>query len=238
MNNTTTLIADGTYHLEFFAMLALAAIGTRLPLVRLPLRWLETFFHEMSHGTAALLTFGRPVRLELHWRGSGMMTSRGGWRIPILFFGYTGASLWGLVIYLAGFYMGQEDAVVLLAALFFYIVVCTVLFVRDVMTLFIMSALGLVFFVPLIYSHLPFYPDLLRFIGLGVGFNALKAPLDLIDGKLVGDGADLQKITFIPEGVWILLWFTIGLFSILYMWQIPLEAEQRLFSFLPFIEKL
>ncbi len=238
MENTINAADYGTYHLEFFAMFVLAGIGTRLPFVRLPLRWLETFFHEMSHGLAALLTFGRPLKLELKWNGAGMMTSRGGWSIPILLAGYIGASLWGLVIYLAGYYMAQGSAVLLTATLFVFIVVCTLLFVRDVVTLFIMGLLAGFFFIPLQFTHLEFFPDLLRFIGLGVGFNALKAPLDLIDGKLEGDGADLQRKTLIPEGVWILLWFFIGILSIVYMWQIPLPASERLFDFLPFIQKL
>lgn len=235
MTNTSTLVADGAYHLEFFAMLVLAGIGTRLPFIRLPLRWLETFFHEMSHGLAALLTFGRPMKLQIKWNGAGMMTSQGGWKIPILLAGYTGASCWGTVIYLAGVYMENGSAVILLATLFVFIVVCTLLFVRDPVTFFIMGLLAGLFLIPLQFSHLAFYPDLLRFIGLGVGFNALKAPLDLIDGQLVGDGADLQKITLIPEGVWILLWFGIGLLCILYMWQIPLPPDQRLFEFMPFL---
>ena len=219
-------------------MFVLAGIGTRLPLIKLPLRWLETFFHEMSHGLAALITFGRPVKLEIQWSGAGMMTSRGGWRIPTLLAGYMGASLWGLVIYLAGFYLGQDSAVILIATLFVFFIVTTLLFVRDVVTLFIMGLLAGFFYIPLQFTHLEFFPDLLRFIGLGVGFNALKAPLDLIDGQLVGDGADLQRITFIPEGVWILFWFVFGIVSIIYMWQIPLAPADRLFDFLPFIEKL
>ena len=219
-------------------MFVLAGIGTRLPLIKLPLRWLETFFHEMSHGLAALITFGRPLKLEISWNGAGMMTSRGGWRIPTLLAGYMGASLWGLIIYLAGYYLAQGSAVILIATLFVFIIVATLLFVRDVVTLFIMALLAGFFYIPLQFTHLEFFPDLLRFIGLGVGFNALKSPLDLIDGQLVGDGADLQRITFIPEGVWILFWFIFGIVSIIYMWQIPLAPADRLFDFLPFIEKL
>ena len=219
-------------------MFVLAGIGTRLPLIKLPLRWLETFFHEMSHGLAALITFGRPHKLEIQWNGAGMMTSRGGWRIPTLLAGYMGASLWGFIIYLAGYYLGQDSAVILIATLFVFFIVTTLLFVRDVVTLFIMGLLAGFFYIPLQFTHLEFFPDLLRFIGLGVGFNALKAPLDLIDGQLVGDGADLQRITFIPQGVWILFWFVFGIVSIIYMWQIPLAPADRLFDFLPFIEKL
>ncbi len=231
----TTLSLESHYHLEFFTMLILAGIGTRLPLVKIPLRWLEVYFHEISHGIAVLLTFGRPVRLKLTWRGEGSISSRGGWSLPVLFAGYAGASLWGLTIYLAGVYLGQGEALTILSTLLILVIISTLLLVRDIMTFIIMTSLGLLFFLPLQYSNTPYLPDALRFIGMGVGFNALKAPLDLIDGKHIGDGAELANKTLIPEGVWILAWFGLGVMSILYMWQTPLPMEERLFSFMPFL---
>ena len=39
------------------------------------------------------------------------------------------------------------------------------------------------------------------------GMLAVRAPLHLIDGEANGDGADLSRILWVPEGVWIALWF-------------------------------
>ena len=223
------------YHLEFLAMLALASIGTRLPLVGLPLRWLEVFFHEISHGLAALITFGRPVRLDLTWGGAGCCTSRGGWRIFVLPAGYLGAVGWGMLIYFAGVYLGQGAAYTLLGALLALLIMTIIVLIRDVVSFIIMLILCGLFILPLQFPDVAFFNELLRFMGMAVAVNGLKSPLYLIDGKKEGDGADLARLTWIPEGIWILLWFAWGVVGLLYMWQVPLAQNQRWLTFLPFL---
>ena len=223
------------YHFEFFLMLALALVGTRLPVVRRPLMWFEVYFHEISHGLATLFTFGRPVKLELHWRGSGLLVSRGGLSVPILFAGYSGAVLWGLLIYLCGVYSNTHTGEVILTLLLVLIGLTVLLLVRNITTLLILLIIAGTLFAPFHLQQTHLGPVLLQFIGLSVGLNAIKAPLHLIDGKSEGDGAELFKRTLIPEGVWILLWFSLGVLGILYMWQLPLPPEARTLVFLPFL---
>ena len=199
--------------------------------------WFEVYFHEISHGIATILTFGRPVKLELHWRGSGMLSSRGGFSIIILFAGYAGAAAWGLLIYLCGIYTNTQTGETILISLLILIGLSIFLLVRNLSTLLILIIISLVLFIPFYTQTTHLSPLILQMIGLGVGLNAIKSPLHLIDGKSVGDGAMLARKTLIPEGVWIVIWFMMGVTSVLYMWQIPLPPEDRLMTFLPFLDK-
>lgn len=45
------------YH--FFILLFVAIVIKQLPLVSIPFNWLESYFHEVSHGIAAMLTGGK-----------------------------------------------------------------------------------------------------------------------------------------------------------------------------------
>jgi len=79
--------------------IVLAFIIDYLPIINLPFLWSETFFHEISHGLAALLTGGTIHNITLNFNGSGVCTTSGGTRFLIAFSGYAGSALWGLLIY-------------------------------------------------------------------------------------------------------------------------------------------
>ena len=67
-----------------------------------PLKILVVFFHELSHGLAALLSGGSVVRIELVAQEGGLCITRGGNRFVILSAGYLGSLMWGgLVLLLA-----------------------------------------------------------------------------------------------------------------------------------------
>jgi hypothetical protein len=220
--------------LTFFATLAFAVVLSLVPYVRVPFQWLETYFHELSHGLAALLTFGRLHRLRVAWNGAGLATTYGGWPLLILLAGYAGAVGWGMLIYFAGVYLGQQASFHILAGLIGLMVVSVLLWVRDFVTFIILGILSLLFWVPLLVPDLPIYKHVLQMIGMKVTLNAVKAPFDLIDGRHVGDGAELANRTLlIPEGVWIALWVLMGLAGLGYMWQMPLPPDDRLLTFLP-----
>jgi len=89
-----------------------------------PLKMLVVFFHELSHGLAAMLTGGEILRIELDSRQGGLCVTRGGWRFVITSAGYIGSMLWGGVILVAAArtrydrqIMGVLGAILLLAAL-------------------------------------------------------------------------------------------------------------------------
>ncbi|NBX85832.1 MAG: M50 family peptidase [Proteobacteria bacterium] len=213
-----TLIPQNQIHMEwaiFLTMLIVAMALSKSPL-GWPLKWAETFYHELSHGLACILTGGRVRRIELNLNGSGVCTTQGGWRLPILLAGYTGAALWGGVLYCAGWYLGVTNgahgATLWMKAELAVLVIVAVLWVRDVTTLAILTTIGSIYAASIYAPASPWLPLLLQFIGLYVLLNAIRAPLFLIDGEHVGDGADLANLTLIiPEAAWIALWYAIAL---------------------------
>jgi hypothetical protein len=195
-----------------FAGMILGAFLLGLTPLRYPFQWLETYYHELSHGLMALLTWGKVGRIKLRFDGSGWCSTMGGSRILILLAGYMGAALWGGYIYLAGWLLGNEGSLTPLYVELSLLAVATLLWVRDPVTLLIMAAAGALYWLPTQYAFLQAHASfILQFIGIYVMLNAIRAPLHLIDGQHVGDGAMLADITFIPEGVWIALWLAFAM---------------------------
>jgi len=91
----------------FIGLIGLGIVLAKLPLISRPFDWMETFFHELSHGLAATVTFGWMKRIKLNWDGSGYCVTRGGLRIPVLLAGYMGAVIAGMAIYLVGWEIGN-----------------------------------------------------------------------------------------------------------------------------------
>ena len=48
------------------------------------------------------------------------------------------------------------------------------------------------------------------FIAIYIVLNAIRSPLDLLDGRDIGDGFALSEITFIPEVIWVMAWCLIA----------------------------
>ena len=204
--------------LTFFIEVGLALLVGRLPLIRRPFKWLETYFHEISHGIACFITMGRIKRIELNLNGSGMCYFVGGFQPLIAIAGYLGAALWGAAIYLAAWTNSIGGSAIIIQILMGVMVFSAVLWGRDIITWFIFAVLVGVFWMPAQLPDMPILTNLLEFIGIFVVLNAIQAPLYLIDGQHVGDGDALAKMTFIPEIIWIMLWFFFGLATLFFLW--------------------
>ena len=126
--------------------------------------------------------------------------------------GYGGAILWGCLLFsLASVHRRVAQAFsILLVALF---LASILLWVRDLLTLFIVLVLLGLVLAQLKYSSQKYLQMLLQMTGLLVLINSLMSPLYLLDGQARGDGAALADITYIPELIWVLLWFFVGLFA-------------------------
>ena len=129
---------------RFWLLLLAAIVIHQLPFVSIPFKWLESYFHEISHGLAALLTGGEIVQIQLFPNGAGLCTTRGGMAFLISFMGYAGATFWGLLIYsLASVHHKMAQ---LFSALLVMLIICSVVFwVRDLLTLIIVMSLLVLF---------------------------------------------------------------------------------------------
>lgn len=204
--------------LTFFILIGLALFIGRIPLVSAPFKWLETFFHEFSHGLACLFTLGKIKRIELNLNGSGTCYFQGGFMPVIAISGYLGAALWGAAIYIAAWTNSVGGSAIMIQALMAVMLFSAIIWGRDPITWFIFAVLIGVFWMPAQLPNLPILTNLMEFFGIFVVLNAIQAPLYLLNGKHVGDGAELAKRTLIPEIFWILLWFLFGCGTLFFLW--------------------
>ncbi len=94
-----------------------------------PLRLLVVFFHELSHGIAAVATGGSIVEIQMNAQEGGLCITRGGSRFVTLSAGYLGSLVWGgAILLIATRTKGSQIAVELLGAL---LLVVTVIWVRP-----------------------------------------------------------------------------------------------------------
>jgi hypothetical protein len=196
---------------QFWLLFIFAIIVLQIPIISIPFKWLESYFHEISHGLTAVFTGGSIVRIQLFPNGAGLCTTRGGSSLLISLMGYGGAIIWGgLLFSLASVHrnIARVFSIVLLCLL----TTSILLWVRDLLTLFIVLVLVLLVAAQLKFSSHKALQKMLQVTGLLVLINSLMSPLYLIDGQAKGDGAALANITLIPEIVWVALWFVSALF--------------------------
>ncbi|WP_405054124.1 M50 family metallopeptidase [Thalassotalea nanhaiensis] len=193
--------------------MVVAFVLKETPYIGIPFNWLESYFHELSHGLAALVTGGRILQIELFPNGAGLCTTQGGIAFIIAFSGYAGAVGWGVLIYRIAEFKSSISRYFSLFIVFVLALSC-ILWVRDLLTLVIILILIATFALSIKISHFNFLPVILKLFAIMVLLNSLSSPLYLLDGRGIGDGSALAEITFIPEIVWILIWSAIGIYSI------------------------
>ncbi len=198
---------------QLYFLLVTAIIIRQIPIASIPLNWLESYFHEISHGIAALLSGGEIARIQLFANGAGLCTTRGGLSFFISFFGYAGATIWGWLIFklanshqrVAQIYSGLM-IVLLLASIVFW--------ARDLLTMIIIATLAVMFLMAIKVRRLYYLQLLLKFFGLSILLNSLFSPTYLFDGRDIGDGAALTSITIIPEIIWVTIWCALAVLAI------------------------
>jgi len=195
---------------QLYFLLVAAIIIRQIPIVSIPLNWLETYFHEISHGIAALLTGGEIMRIELFPNGSGVCTTRGGLSFLITFCGYAGATLWGWLIFkLANSH--QRVAQIFSGGMITVLLASIVFWARDILTIIIISSLAVLFVFTVKMTRLYYLQITLKFFGLSILLNSLFSPTYLFDGRNLGDGAALSSMTGVPEVIWVLIWCVIAI---------------------------
>ncbi len=201
-----------------------AIILSMVPFVSGPFNWLETYFHEISHGLAALATGGQVARIELYLTGGGKCFTVGGWSGVISFAGYAGAILWGAAIYLGAQASGASSRW-LAIAMSGMIVVSGVLWARDISTIIILIALSSIIYVSFRYVWGSIFPRVMEFTGIYVLVSAVHSPLNLVDGRHRGDGSSLSELTYIPEIIWVAIWIALGVAALIGVWRLHENQE-------------
>jgi len=195
---------------RFWLIIFSALIISQIPIISIPFKWLESYFHEISHGLAALVTGGTIVKIQLFPNGAGLCTTRGGMNFLISFMGYAGAAFWGMGIYFVAS-MHQRVAQILSGVIALLLVTTLVFWARDILTFIILAVLLGVVLLKFKYSKLSYLQLSLQLTGALILLNSVKSPWYLVDGRNFGDGAALSQLTGVPEIMWVFVWFSIGI---------------------------
>lgn len=211
------------YQYRFWLLLLAAAILRHLPIISLPFNWLESYFHEISHGLAAIIAGGNIIQIELFPNGAGLCTTQGGSRLLTAFAGYSGAAIWGAVIYSLSS-VNQRVTQLVTASILLLLVLSCIFWVRDLLTLVILAVLiGLFALKVKMYRH-AWLNISVQLVGLTVLLNALFSPLYLIDGRHRGDGATLSGLTGVPEILWVAIWLAI---AVVLLYRLAKQSNKR-----------
>jgi hypothetical protein len=191
-----------------------------IPFVNLPFLWSETFFHEISHGLAAIMTGGRVHNIALNFNGSGLCTTSGGIRFWVAFSGYAGSALWGFIIYSVADALSPAKARLVVAVMFSMLAITLVLWARDFSTIIILLVLLAMYALPLFGSLWVSVKFFIQLVGIFVMLDAIRSPLYLLDGRNLGDGATLANLTWLPEIAWVSLWFVMAVACLYILWRL------------------
>ncbi len=179
-----------------------------------PLKILVVFFHELSHGLAAIATGGSVVSIEVVAAQGGICITRGGNAFLTLSAGYLGSLAWGaLALIVATRTRHDRGMLLVLGAV---IAVATLLWVRPLLSFgFAFHALA----AALLTAAGVWLPEvacdwLLRVFGLA---SCLYVVPDIWSDTIarsgqVSDARLLAESTGVPTVVWGALWIALALF--------------------------
>lgn len=191
--------------------LALAVLLLWPTPVLYPLRLLIVFFHELSHGFAALATGGSIASLTLSADEGGLTTTLGGNRFLTLSAGYVGSLIVGIALFLIGLRTRLDRAAV--AALGLCLLGIAALYIRDGFPLVFCLATGAALL--LVAWFLPHGPNdlALRVVGLASMFYV---PQDIISDTIArshlrSDARMLAEEFGGATMLWGAAWFVISL---------------------------
>lgn len=200
------------------AYIVLVFIIDYFPVVNLPFLWSEAFFHEISHGIAALLTGGSIHNITLNFDGSGVCTTSGGSQFLVSFSGYAGSALWGFFIYSIADALTPAKARLVVAIVIAMLTITLVFWARNFSTIVILILLVVMYALPLLKSLWVGVKFLIQLMGIFVMLDAIRSPLYLLDDRNIGDGVSLAKLTWLPEMFWVAIWFAMSVGCLYLLW--------------------
>ena len=182
----------------------------------IPLKILIVFFHELSHGLAALLTGGSIESISISPRQGGLTTTRGGSLFLITSAGYLGSLLIGVLLYLAA--LKSKADKLIMGALGATMLLVAALYMREAFALGFTIAAG-----GAMLASAKFLPEnindgALKVLGLvSMGY----VPFDILSDTIIrsnlrSDAYNLSTQTGLPTVFWGGLWLLISLVVIYY----------------------
>jgi hypothetical protein len=182
-----------------------------------PFRLFVTYVHESGHGTAALITGGRFMGMEIFANGSGQAITAGGSRLLILPAGYLGAALFGAIVFYLNnrFHRSRVLAVILGVGLLGY----SVLFGHIALLSLIVGALFGAALIALGWKANDYINSfVLNILAILTGLNAVLDVYQLVGnsgaslGDVRNDAAAFSAEVFpLPAAFWALLWSLIAI---------------------------
>lgn len=204
----------------FPILLVLALLIAWVPVLSNFLSWQMTFFHEISHGLAALLTGGRILGIELHFAGSGLCQVSGGLRWLVYLSGYLGATFWGLLVYFSADAIPKKYRYCLACFLVFILTVSSVLYARDFQSLIILLAISIWYSAAIKFRDKLPLNFFLKLSGLYIILDAVRAPTYLFGHPGPNDAVGLAAQTGWPAFFWISLWLLAALGGLIFIWKV------------------
>lgn len=192
----------------------------------LPLKILVVFFHEISHGLAAVLTGGSIAEIVVGSDQGGLASTAGGSRFLTLNAGYVGSFLWGSALILATAYSRRDKTIAgVLGAI---LLAVTGLYVRNIFGFAFGLAAGTAFiFAAKRLSH-DLNDFLLKTVGLtSCGYAILDIWDDVMTRSCRSDARMLAEMTHLPATVWGALWIALSVAGIYYTLKLAYRADRR-----------
>ncbi|MCP5038949.1 MAG: M50 family metallopeptidase [Rhodobacteraceae bacterium] len=166
-------------HWQLIALTALVFVLWQTPVI-LPLKILVVFLHEVSHGTAAMLTGGKVESISLSTMQGGVTVTRGGSLFVILSAGYVGSLLIGVVILLIALRTHADRG--LMALLGLVTLVITAFYMREIFPLAFGLGTGILMLAMARYLPRDVNDLVLRLIGLT---SMIYVPYDIFSDTIV-----------------------------------------------------
>lgn len=178
-----------------------------------PLKILVVFFHELSHGLAAIITGGSIEKIEVVAQEGGVCFTRGGSRFITLSAGYLGSLIFGgTILFLAARTSKDKWISIVLGGI---LILVSLLYVRPLISFgfgFGMIS-GIVLIAIGVWLGEGINDYLLKLVGLtSCLYAVLDIKSDIIDRPhLRSDAVMLAELTHIPSIVWGVIWIGVAL---------------------------
>ncbi len=211
MNEQTELKPSGN---AAGMMLPLAAVVLAIffwdSMLVLPIKYLTVFFHELSHGLAAVVTGGEIVKIEINANLGGVCWTAGGIRFIVTSAGYLGSLFWGCLILLGAVKTRFDQQIT--AGLGILLLAVTAIWVRNLEGIIICSLSGLGLLALATYTSEKVCDQFLKFLGLtSCLYVLIDIKEDLIDRSISGsDASRIGEMLFMPGWLIGLVWLAIA----------------------------